>query len=154
MTGKAIKATKASGGSIARGRPTLYRVEHCARVIALGKKGKSLVQMAVALRVVSDTLHEWARAHPDFSVALTRAREEAQAYWEELGEQGIMGMRPGFSAQAWGRAMAARFPKDWRENARVELTGQDGGPMQSVSAAVSLTPERFEEIARRLMAEV
>lgn len=32
-------------------------------------------QMAVALGVVRSTLDEWAKAHPEFSDAITRARE-------------------------------------------------------------------------------
>jgi hypothetical protein len=40
---------------------------------------------------------------------------------------------------------------DWRDSPqRVELTGSGGAPIQSVS----MTPKRFEEIARRLMDEV
>ena len=36
----------------------------------------------------------------------------------------------GFNASIWSRSMAARFPKDWRENKNVELAGKDGGAIE------------------------
>jgi hypothetical protein len=114
------------------GRPTEYKQEFCEQVIEYGKQGKSITWMAAELDVHKDSLYEWAKVYPEFSDALTRARQHAQAWWEDAGQGGLM-VAPGagtFNASVWSRSMAARFPEDWRESKGVELTGKDGGPVQ------------------------
>ena len=112
------------------GRPTEYLPEYCERVIELGKLGKSLTQMACELDVHRDTLYEWARAHPAFSDALTRARQWSQTWWEDKGQAGLD--TSGFNASLWSRSMAARFPDDYTERKQTELTGRGGGPVEQV----------------------
>lgn len=110
---------------MAFGRPTVYRPEYCEAVIELGKKGKSLVQMAAALDITKQTLLVWEKERPDFSDAMTRARAHSQAWWENAGQDNML-LAPGrgtFNASVWSRSMAARFPEDWRENKGVELSG-------------------------------
>jgi hypothetical protein len=104
------------------GRPTLYRPEYCELVIELGRAGKSKAQMAAQIGVCRQTLDEWAKAEPQFANAIARARESAMAWWEEQGMKGIWAGKA-FNAQAWSRSMAARFPDDYRENSKVELSG-------------------------------
>ena len=36
------------------------------------------------------------------------------------------------NASIWSRSMAARFPRDWREVKGTELTGKDGGAIETV----------------------
>jgi hypothetical protein len=38
---------------------------------------------------------------------------------------------PGFNSSVWSRSMAARFPEEWRESSKTELTGAGGGPVQN-----------------------
>lgn len=108
-------------------RPTTYQQEYCEAVLEAGAQGKSIAWMAASLDVNKDTIYEWAKVHPEFSDALTRARAKAQAWWEDQGQTGMV--TPGFGASVWSRSMAARFPEDWRENKGVELTGANGGPV-------------------------
>ncbi len=113
-------------------RPTEYTQEHCNTVIEAGKLGKSVAWMASELDVNKDTIYEWAKVHPEFSDALTRAKAHAQRWWEDMGQVNML-MPQGsgtFNASVWSRSMAARFPEDWRENKGVELTGANGGPVQ------------------------
>lgn len=110
-------------------RPTDYRPEFCDQVIAWGEEGKSVTWMAAKLDVSRECVYEWARVHPEFSDALTRARAKAQAVWEDMGQDGIKS--PMFNGSVWAKSMAARFPEDWRENKGVELTGAGGGPVQT-----------------------
>lgn len=110
-------------------RPTDYRPEYCDQVIAWGEEGKSVTWMAAKLDVSRECVYEWARVHPEFSDALTRARAKAQAMWEDMGQDGIKS--PMFNGSVWAKSMAARFPEDWRENKGVELTGAGGGPVQT-----------------------
>jgi hypothetical protein len=104
------------------GRPTSYKPEYCERVIELGKDGASVMEMACELDVVRDTLYEWAKVHPGFSDAFTRARQWSQAWWERAGKSGMMA--PGFNAAVWSRSMAARFPADYTEKRQTEMSGE------------------------------
>jgi hypothetical protein len=103
------------------GRPSEYQPEYCEKVIEAGKQGKSVAWMASELDVNKDTIYEWAKVHPEFSDALTRARAHAQRWWEDQGQTGMWA--PGFGGSVWSRSMAARFPEDWREQKGVELSG-------------------------------
>jgi hypothetical protein len=124
-------------------RPSEYREEFCDRIIELGKQGKSVVQMACELDVVKQTLHNWAAEHPEFLDAFTRAKQWSQDWWENKAQTGIE--TSGFNASLWSRSMAARFPDDYTERQKRELTGKDGGPV--AIAAGDLTDEQLAAIA-------
>jgi hypothetical protein len=111
------------------GRPTDYRPEYCDQIIALGEQGRSKTQMARAFKVTRVTLDNWAKANPEFLYALTRAMEEAEAAWEDKADGGIEAA--GFNTGLWGRVMSARFPATYRETTRSEVTGANGGAIQT-----------------------
>lgn len=113
------------------GRPSLYKPEYCQRVIDLGKEGASVVEMACELGVVRSTLYQWESEHPEFSDAFTRARQWAQVWWEKAGKTGMQA--PGFNGSVWSRSMAARFPADYTEKTKQELSGPEGGPIEAVT---------------------
>lgn len=119
------------------GRPTDYRPEYCARVIELGKQGKSVIQMACDLDVVRQTLHDWCKVHPAFLDAFTRAKQHSQDWWETQAQCGLTADK--FNAQLWSRSMAARFPEDYQERRGVELTGAGGGPVKTEVSRVERT---------------
>jgi len=56
-----------------RGRPTKYKDSYCEEIIPLSSN-LNMYEIAAKWEVCYDTLQEWAHAHPDFSVAYTRAR--------------------------------------------------------------------------------
>lgn len=128
-------------------RPTDYDPAHCETAIAAGRSGKSLTWLAAEIDVSRDTLYEWAKVHPEFSDALTRMRQLAQRWWEDAGQDGMKAA--GFNASVWSRSMAARFPDDWREVKGTEITGKDGGPVQSVAKVdvAGLSDGALREIA-------
>jgi transposase-like protein len=64
------------------GRPTSYRPEFCQRVVALMAEGRSLEGCAALLGVHPDSLNEWQKIHPQFSVAVRAGRAAATTYWE------------------------------------------------------------------------
>jgi hypothetical protein len=125
------------------GRPTDYRPEYCERVIELGKLGKSHAQIAAALDVSRMTLYRWAEADPKFSDAITHARDLAQAWFEDKGQEGLT--TPGFNASLWAKQVSCRFRDDYTDTQRRELTGKDGGPV--AIAAGELTDEQLAAIA-------
>ena len=112
------------------GRPSDYDPSYCEKVIELGQEGASVIEMAHEIGVVKQTLYDWEKAHPEFLDAMTRAREASQVWWEAMGRKGML--MSGFNASVWSRSMAARVPRDWREVKGTELTGKDGGPVETV----------------------
>lgn len=115
---------------MAGGRPSDYSPEFCEQIIELGRQGKSVVQMACAFDVVKQTLHNWAEAHPEFLDAFTRAKQLSQDWWESAAQTGLTAGN--FNASLWSRSMAARFPDDYTERQKREVTGKDGGPVEQV----------------------
>lgn len=107
------------------GRPSSYRPEYCQRIIELGKEGKSITQMAVALGTLRDQLYDWARMFPEFSAALKRARECAQSWWEDAGQTGIY--IQGFQQTAYIFQMKNRFREDYYDQS--VITGLNGQPL-------------------------
>ena len=139
---KQPKATKT-------GRPSLYKPEYCEKVIEFGQAGKSVAYMAAKIGVARNTLElNWPAAHPEFAAALEQARLESQAWWEDFGQTNMT--VPGFSASAYTRSMAARFPNDWRETHRSELTGPDGAPLGGAAEIdlEGLSPEELKILAK------
>lgn len=131
-------------------RPTKYLPEFCDTVVELGALGKSKAQMAAALGCDRASIDRWCDEHEEFCSAIARARDLAMAWWEDQGQQGMWQSPEGekLNPQLWSRSMAARFPDDYRESNKVELTGKNGGPMQaSVIIATGVPTESFEDLA-------
>jgi hypothetical protein len=101
----------------------------------LGAEGKSLAQIGCDIGHLRETMHDWAKKYPEFSRALARARELSLAWWEEQAKIGMWDGSPKgrLNAHVWLRSMAARFPEDYRESTRTEITGKDGGPVSVVA---------------------
>lgn len=119
------------------GRPSKYRQEFCERVIEMGALGWSVVEMAADIGVVRTTFEtQWPAEYPEFSEALTIARQKSQVWWERIGRENLLipPMGGTFQQSMWSRSMAARFPHDWREKSETAITGQNGGPVQIVAS--------------------
>jgi len=129
------------------GRPTKYDPAYCERVIELGKQGKSRWQIASELGITPTNLANWEIAHEDFQRALSIARLDALAYWEEMAHLHMIETPggPKLNTGLWSRSMAARFPEQYRENSKVELTGKNDGPVQ-VEHTHDFTGELLNEL--------
>jgi len=128
------------------GRPSLYKPEFCETAIKLGAQGKSLAQIGAAVGVGRNTLWDWADRNPEFADAIARARDLAMAWWEEQGQTGMWETPEGkrLNPQLWSRSMAARFPDDYRESKKHEVTGANGGPIKTQVVIATGVPD--EEI--------
>lgn len=114
------------------GRPTKYKTEFCDEVVKLGREGKSVEQISSALGYHYKTLLGWAETHAEFLEAMELAKQYEMAYWEELAHKHIVEVPQGakINTGLWSRSMAARFPKKYRENSKIEVTGKDDKPIQ------------------------
>jgi transposase len=112
------------------GRPSLYKPEYCEEVIALGKIGKSVEQIASRLGFSLRVMYDWRDAYPEFLHALDEAKQHEQAWWEDQADNYMVETKDGprLNATIWSRSMAARFPKKYREQVKQEITGADGAP--------------------------
>jgi hypothetical protein len=98
-----------------RGRPTLYHLAYCERVLELASKGCCKAEIAAALGVSGKTLGAWAKAHPEFRDALSCAKELEYAWWLKAGREGQF-IR-GWNAASWALQMRNRFGKRFRGGA-------------------------------------
>ena len=115
------------------GRPSLYDPKYCEEVIAYGKLGKSVEQIASILNVSLRTMYSWRDSHEEFLHALEDAKTYEQAWWEEQAAAYMVENKESdrLNATLWSRSMAARFPKKYRESTKTEITGADGAPLLS-----------------------
>jgi len=113
------------------GRPSLYDPSFCDEVVALGRVGKSVEQIAAILNVSLRTMYSWRDAHEEFLHALDDAKTYEQAWWEEQAAAYMVENKESdrLNASLWSRSMAARFPKKYRESTKTEITGVDGTPL-------------------------
>lgn len=114
------------------GRPSKYDPAYCDQVVALGKEGLSRWQICSRLDIGLHNMIAWEGAHEDFRQSLEEARLHALSYWEDLAHDHIREAPGGVKLNTglWSRSMAARFPEQYRENSKVEVTGKNDGPIE------------------------
>jgi DNA-binding XRE family transcriptional regulator len=118
-----LPAVRASG----RGRPSTYDPAFCDKVIEFGRMGKSRAWIAAELGVNRDTINEWEKVHPDFSVAMSHAKTLSQQWWEDAGQAGMM--MPGFGATLWAKNVNCRFREDWGDKNDLTIKGDAANPL-------------------------
>lgn len=126
-------------------RPTLYKDEFCDVVVAAGAEGKTLAEMAAEIGVDRATVRDWVENKPEFSRAVKRGLDKAQAWWESEGRKATFGGSPGFNATSYIFQMKNRFRDDWSDTQRVVGAGPEGEHKHKVSP-----DESFAEFARVL----
>lgn len=114
------------------GRPALYKPEYCEAVIKCLGDGKSLTSFAAEINVARDTIYEWEKVYPEFSDACARARAKSGAWWENLMRR--LAVKGEGNPQAILFAIKNMARDDWFEKSAVEVTGKDGGPVQTIDA--------------------
>jgi hypothetical protein len=67
------------------GAPSKYLPKYCAGIVAHMATGASATSYAAEIDVSRSTISEWASVHPEFSIALSRGKAKAGAWWEKQG---------------------------------------------------------------------
>lgn len=113
------------------GRPSKYDESFCDKVIALGKLGKSFEQMASILEVGITTFKRWREEHEEFRTALEDAQGFSQTWWEDMAQSYLVESKDTekLNTGLWSRSMAARFPKNYSDRVKQEITGAEGAPL-------------------------
>lgn len=99
-----------------------------------GMIGKSRTWMAAQLDISRETIYEWEKTIPEFSDAITRAMAKSQAFWEDTGQAGIT--TQGFNSTVWVKSMTSRFPADYTEKNKTEISGPDGQSVGKIQIEV------------------
>lgn len=123
------------------GRPTKYNPAFCETVIELGKMGKGPAQIASALGVARKSLWDWAEAHPEFSAALTRAKDEEQTWWENIAQDALFADK--FNSAVWSKSMSARFRDEYTERRDVNNKHEVSDPLTEVLKEVANAGKRI-----------
>ena len=129
------------------GRPSLYDPKYCEEVVALGRIGKSVEQIAANLNVSLRTMYSWRDSHEEFLHALDDAKTYEQAWWEDQAAAYMVENKESdrLNATLWSRSMAARFPKKYRESTKTEITGADGAPLLTGLQVTFVKPDLTEK---------
>ena len=93
--------------------------------------GMALVGCAALLGVHPDSLNEWQRVHPEFSVAVRAGRAAATAFWETRLLDVAQGGSGNAQAIQWALRNRSRAASGWdHAHAKLEVSGPDGGAVQ------------------------
>lgn len=108
------------------GRPSEYRNDFAEKCRAFMGQGFSLTAFAGHIGVNRDTVVDWQKKFPEFSVAV----KDGQAARTMYLEQGLLENEIGPKITARIFALKNADPEGWRD--RHEVSGPDGGPLQVV----------------------
>jgi hypothetical protein len=94
----------------------VYCKSMCEKAVQILSAGKSIARLATDLDVCRETIYDWRDKHPEFAAALRKGRDACQAYWEDIGESGILGHVKNFGGAPWIFTMKNRFRADYQED--------------------------------------
>lgn len=105
------------------GRPSKYSPAYCNEVIECGAQGLSLTAFAGEIGVDRDTITEWNKVYPEFSLACKVAQSKRTNFLERgMLREDATG--PMVTARRFALANAA--PHEWREKQDIGFTDKDG----------------------------
>lgn len=117
------------------GRPTKYDPKYCDLVVEHMRGGASLTSFAGSIGVARSTINEWIDQNFEFSEAVKEGKAVCAAWWEELARTNAKEGRGNATLVIFGlKNMAAA---DWRDRASVELSGPNGGAIQTEEKSIS-----------------
>lgn len=125
------------------GRPTNYDPALGERIVALMEEGLSLAAAAAECDVHRRRVYDWEAAHPDFAELVALGRAKRQVFLERRLLSADAG--PVVTSSIFALKNAAG--DDWREKVSTELSGPNGGPVESAVSLVSAPPEVLAWIA-------
>lgn len=121
------------------GRPTKYDEALCEKAVAFMAEGYSLTALAGEFDVSRDTVYEWQQQHEEFSDAIKRGRAKGARFWENKLRSAESS--PQVTSSIF--ALKNRAADDWRDKVDHEMSGPNGGPIETKDASTL-------EVARRL----
>ena len=106
------------------GRPTLYDPRYCEEIVAFCAEGFSLTGFAGHIGVSRQSITEWASVHPEFSLAVRRAKAACGLAWERKSMKVADGHGGPGASTVCVFGMKNMAPDDWAD---VSETRHSGG---------------------------
>lgn len=103
------------------GRPSRYEEAYCELAEATLAQGYSETVLAGEIGVCPDTITEWKRVHPEFSLAVKIGRAKGARVWEDRLK--TVANEGGGNATAVIFGLKNRVGADWRDKTEQELSG-------------------------------
>jgi hypothetical protein len=141
------------------GRPTKRTPETVERIEQSLRKGLTRKAAAAAGGISYDTLRAWEKDFPEFSEALQNAEAAGQEallirIWAASQQGAIITRRNGdvveepgaWQAAAW--ILERRWPQDFARRQALEMSGPDGGPIETASRPAELSDEELRDALR------
>lgn len=93
------------------------------KALKLYEQGKSITAICYHLGISRETYYQW-RADKDHPLneTISKGEKASQAYWEQLGHEGISGEIPKFAGSSWQFVMKNRFRDDYSDTAPQDHT--------------------------------
>lgn len=111
------------------GRPTDFRPEMGEEILKLMSDGFSLAASAAYIGIHRQRVYDWLEKHPEFADTISLAKGKRQYFLERrllTSDQS-----PVVTSTIFALKNAAG--EDWRDKQEHELTGKDGGPIETVA---------------------
>jgi transposase len=127
------------------GRPTKRTPETVERIEQSLRKGMTRKASAAAAGISYQTLREWEKDFPDFAESLQSA--EADSQHELLRRIWAAAEQPDrWQAAAW--MLERRWPQDFARRQALEMSGPDGGPIETATRPAELSDEELRDALR------
>jgi transposase len=125
------------------GRPTKRTPEAQERILAALRKGMTKKAAAAAGGMGYSTLNEWEHDEPEFADAVKAAESDSQEallrkIWTASDQQ--------WQAAAW--MLERRWPQDFARRQALEMSGPDGGPIETATRPAELSDEELRDALR------
>ena len=109
------------------GRPSTYRSELCAEIIAAMGEGLSAEAAAAKIGISARSLFNWQRLHPEFLQAIQEGRHLALLWWEQRALAMANGQPGNAQLIMLGLKNRSRAASGWHHDSqRFEHSGPDG----------------------------
>ena len=118
------------------GRPTEYKREYAQQIIELMRQGLSLTAAAAEIGVWRQRIYEWAEQDEE----LADATKWGQALRTNFLEKRLLSATDGPTVTSSIFALKNSAPDEWRDKHDHELSGPNGGPMETVTRVELVAP--------------
>ena len=125
-------------------RPTKRSPEREQAILNALRLGNTRRNSAAYAEISDDTLARWMDADAEFRGAVTKAEADAEARF--LGQIAKAAADGTWTAAAWW--LERRRHEDYRKRDGVELTGRDGGPIESRDVTATLSDKDIRDALR------
>lgn len=93
-----------------------YRPEMLDTMKGAFKAGASITKVCCLLDISRETYYRWKNENQEFSLAASKGEQHAQAHWEDIGEDGIVGELEKFNGASWQFVMKNRFKEQYSDS--------------------------------------